>query len=49
MVDLLDGSLMMSLRIGYGMLYMTLSERYFGDPVHLVPGVGGFCVFHWLR
>lgn len=39
-VDLLDGLLMMSLRIGHGVVYMTLLETCPGLPVHLVLGVG---------
>ena len=44
LVDLLDGSVMMVLRIGYGTAYMTYLETCLGVSVHLVPGVGGLCV-----
>ena len=43
-VDLLDGLLLMSLRTGYGMAYMTPLETYYGFPVHLVHGVGCLCM-----
>lgn len=38
-VDLLDGLLLMSLRVGHGMVYMTPLETCSDFPLHLVPGV----------
>ena len=39
-VDLLDGLLLMSLRIGHGRVYVTPSESCLGVPIHLITGFG---------